>query len=243
MDNVKVLIVEDEMIIANSIIDAVESFDYEAFGPEITYSGAIESIEKEMPSIGIFDIQLSGKKNGIDLARKVKENYKFPFVFLTSNSDKLTLDEAKLTQPSAFLLKPFNNNELYAALELALYSHSQQIQNQKEIVSIGHVIEDALFVKSLNGYLRVNYDDILYLKSDNVYIDIVDVNGKTHVVRATISEYAEKLNVDFLRIHRGYIVNLKYLEKLDVLNATIGGHKVPIGNKYKENLMSRIQKG
>lgn len=243
MDSVKVLIVEDEMIIANSIVDAIESFDYKAMGPEITYSGAIDAIEKEMPCIGIFDIQLSGKKTGIDLAKIVQEKYKFPFVFLTSNSDKLTLDEAKLTQPSAFLVKPFNNSELYAALELALYSHSQQSEKQKEIVSFGQVIENALFVKSTNGYLRVNYDDILYLKSDNVYIDIVDVNGKTHVIRATISEYADKLGVNFLRIHRGYIVNLKYLEKLDILNATIGGHKIPIGNKYKDHLMSRIQKG
>lgn len=243
MDFVKVLIVEDEMIIANSIVDAIEGFDYKVLGPEITYSGAIERIENELPSIGIFDIKLSGKKTGIDLAKTVQEKYKFPFVFLTSNSDKLTLDEAKLTQPSAFLVKPFNTSELYAALELALYSHSQNKAKKKDVVSFGQVIENALFVKTSNGYLRVNYDDIVYLKSDNVYIDIVDVNGKTHVVRATISEYANKLNANFLRIHRGYIVNLNYLEKFDVLNVTVGGHKVPIGNKYKDNLMSIIQKG
>jgi len=241
MKLVKVLIVEDEMIIANSIVDAVESFNYEALEPEVTFTGAIKSIEQEKPCVGIFDINLSGKKNGIDLAKKVQEKYKFPFVFLTSNSGRLTLDEAKLTEPSAFLVKPFNNHELYAALELALYNHSQK--KEKEKLKINYIIENALFVKSTNGYLRVNYDDILYLKSDDVYIDIVDVNDKTHVVRGTISDYVERLGTDFLRIHRGYIVNLQYLEKIDILNATIAGRKIPIGNKYKDNLMRRIQKG
>ena len=241
MDLVKVLIVEDEMIIANSLADVIESFNYVALEPEITFTGAIESIEKEKPGIGIFDINLSGKKSGIDLAKVVQEEYDFPFIFLTSNSDKLTLDQAKLTEPSAFLVKPFNNDELYAALELALYNDSQK--KQKEIITIDQVIENALFIKSTNGYLRVNYDDILFLKSDNVYIDIVDVNDKTHVVRATINEYSDKLNSDFLRIHRGYIINLKYLEKIDVVNVTIGHHKIPIGNKYKDNLMRKIQKG
>lgn len=240
MDQIKVLIVEDEMIIANTIVDAVESFEYVALEPEITYSGAIESIEKEMPTIGVFDIQLSGKKNGIDLAKTVQERFKFPFVFLTSNSDKLTLDAAKITEPSAFLVKPFNNTELFAALELALHNHAQK---SNEVGSMNGVIDEAIFVKSVSGYVRVNYKDIVFLKSDNVYIDIVDVHNKNHVVRATISEYADKLGPDFLRIHRGYIISLQYLEKLDVLNVTVAGHSVPIGNKYKDELMSRIQKG
>ena len=241
MEPIKVLIVEDEMIIANTIVDAIESFEYTALEPEITFTGAIESIESEKPDIGIFDIQLSGKKTGIDLAKVVQEKYKFPFIFLTSNSDKLSLDLAKQTEPSAFLVKPFNNDELYAAIELALYNYSQQ--KNMEINALNRLIQNALFIKGKNGYLRVNFDDILYLKSDNVYIDIVDVNGKNHTVRSTISDYESKLNSDFLRIHRGYIINLRFLEKIDALYATIAGNQIPIGNKFKENLMKAIQKG
>lgn len=241
MDTIKVLIVEDEFIIAETIVDAINDFGYKALEPAINYSEALSVIENEAPDIGIFDIQLSGKKTGVDLASVVQEKYKFPFIFLTSNSDKLTLDEAKVVKPAAFLVKPFNNEELYAAIELALYNYSHQ--KEKEVASLNKLVKKALFIKEKETLKRLNFSDILYLKSDNVYIDIYTVQGKTYTVRASLGEYINKLDDNFLRVHRGYIVNLAFLEGIGLTTVTIQSEEIPIGSKYKAELMNVIHKG
>jgi len=241
MELVKVLIVEDEVIIADTIIDAITDFGYEALEPAITFSEALSTIEKQMPDIGIFDIKLSGNKTGIDLAKVVQGKYKFPFIFLTSNSDKLTLDEAKLVDPAAFLVKPFNNEELYAAIELALYNYSQQ--KVKQVNALNKLINNALFIKEKEHYKRLNFVDILYLKSDNVYIDIHTIKGAVYTVRAKLGEYINKLDENFLRIHRGYIVNLAFLETVSTSSVNINGEEIPVGNTFKNDLMSTFYKG
>ncbi|MEM7040268.1 MAG: response regulator, partial [Bacteroidota bacterium] len=112
MRKVKILVVEDEIIIADDIADTLEDLGYEVLGPVISYSAAIPLIEEEMPDLALLDLQLSGRKSGIDLGLKINETYQFPFIFLTSNSDKATLEEAKKVEPSAYLLKPYSKEEL-----------------------------------------------------------------------------------------------------------------------------------
>lgn len=239
-EGIKVLVVEDEMIIADTITDAINSFGYKALEPEINYSNAIESIKRELPDIGIFDIRLSGKRTGIDLAKVVQETYKFPFIFLTSNSDKLTLDNAKLTEPAAFLVKPFNNEDLFAAIELALHNYSQQ--KEKQVKAINSLLKKAIFIKEKDGLTRVNLDDIVYIKSDNVYIEFRTKEGQKYIVRSTLSEYETKLNCNFLRIHRSYIINLEFLERVEHSNIIIKNTRIPIGTKYRHDLMVNINK-
>jgi len=241
MELIKVLVVEDEVIIANTIVDTITDFGYEALEPAITFSEAIETIEKEKPDIGIFDIQLSGKKTGIDLAKVVQDKYNFPFIFLTSNSDRLTLSEAKLVNPAAFLVKPFNNEELYAAIELALYNYSHQ--KVKPVKSLNKLISKALFIKEKENYKRLNFDDILFLKSDNVYVDIYTVQGTIHTVRAKLGTYINKLDHNFLRIHRGYIINLTFLEAVGPVSVSLNGEEIPIGSTFKNDLMNTFHKG
>ncbi len=75
MSKVKILVVEDEIIIADHICDTLEALGYEALEPVINYTEAIESIETEKPDIAILDIQLSGRKTGIDIAEKIRNKY------------------------------------------------------------------------------------------------------------------------------------------------------------------------
>jgi DNA-binding LytR/AlgR family response regulator len=241
MGEVKVLIVENEKIIADTIADALTDYGYQALEPAITYTEAVERIEKEKPNIGIFDIQLSGKKTGIDLAKYVSDNYKFPFIFLTSNLDAHTLQEAKLAGPSAFLFKPCNNDELYATIELTLHNYAQQSERNND--KPNQLIADSIFIKIKEGYTRIRYDDIIYLKSDNVYIDIKTVDQKNYIIRGTLTDYENKLNSIFLRVHRSYIVNLMYLEKINYANLEINNEVIPLGNKYKSKLHQIIKKG
>ena len=95
MEKVKILVVEDEIIIADNLCDTLEELGYETIEPALNYTEALIQIKNEQPDIAILDIELGGSKTGIDLAQKIKDEYDFPFIFLTSNSDPLTLNKAK----------------------------------------------------------------------------------------------------------------------------------------------------
>src|SRR4051812_34763493 len=103
MTKIKVGIVEDEMVIAEGIIVALTQLGYDTTEPAASFTEAMELIENERPDILLLDIQLSGKKDGIDLAWKIKEDYNIPFIFLSANADSATVVRAKKLTPPASL--------------------------------------------------------------------------------------------------------------------------------------------
>ncbi|WP_299015657.1 response regulator [uncultured Polaribacter sp.] len=237
MGKVKILVVEDELIIADNICDTLIDLGYNALEPAINYTEAIATIEKEKPDIAILDIQLSGKKTGIDIAKKIIESYNFPFIFLTSNSDQFTLNQAKEVRPPAYLIKPFSKEELYTSIEIALHNFSKKIG---EVNTQNLIIKDALFVKDKGCYTKIQFTNILYLKSAHVYIEIMLRNKQKIVVRTSLNEILNKLNTYFVRIHRSYIINTKYLNQLSQTSLQIADVEIPIGKKYKENVLNKI---
>ncbi len=237
MSKIKILVVEDEIIIADNICDTLNVLGYEALEPAISYTEAIESIERDVPDIAILDIQLSGKKTGIDLAKKIKEEYNFPFIFLTSNSDITTVNEAKKIMPPAYLVKPFTKEELYTSLEIVLYNYTSKIG---KVDSNNLIIKDALFIKTKQVFTKIKFDDILYLKSSHVYLEIVLSNKKSHVIRGSLNDIIEKMDARFIRVHRGFIINTDHLDQIDSNSLVIDTKFIPVGKKYRENLLQKI---
>lgn len=124
MERIKVGIVEDEMIIADTICLALQNLNYDYCKPANSFAKAIQMIENEKPNIVLLDINLNAKLDGIDLGHHINANYALPIIYLTANSDKATIERCKETLPNAFLIKPFSNEELFSAIEIALFSHS-----------------------------------------------------------------------------------------------------------------------
>lgn len=240
MDKVKILVVEDEMIIADNICDALEELGYEALEPAISYTEAIERIEEELPDIAILDIQLSGKKTGIDVAKKIRESYHFPFIFLTSNADTLTVNQAKEVVPPAYLIKPFSKQELYTSIEIALSNFSIINKNQEDKEDDSHVIKDAFFIKNKGSFIKIYFDDILYLKSDHVYVELHLKNTKKFLVRRSLSDILLSLDANFVRIQRSFVVNVKYISEVKNASIIINHNEIPIGKTYKEELIKLI---
>lgn len=241
MSKVKVLIVEDEAIIADSIFDTLEELGYEVIEPANTFSEAIQLIESEKPDIAILDIQLGGKKSGVDLAIRINQEYKFPFLFLSSNTDKITLEEAKNVQPFAYLVKPFAKEELYTSIEVALYNFAKQAEQALDQENL--IIHDALFIKANKAFVRLNFKDVVYLKSDHIYIDVYLNNGKKFSVRGSLNEYMNKLGSMFFRTHRSFIVNLDYLQEVKQTKVVVNELEIPLGQNQKEELLAKLNKG
>ncbi|WP_298419367.1 response regulator [uncultured Kordia sp.] len=237
MNTVKILVVEDEIIIADHLCDTLNDLGYEALEPAINYTEAITMIEAEKPDLAILDIQLSGRKTGIDIAEKIRKDYDFPFIFLTSNSDPLTVSEAKKVMPPAYLVKPFTKDELYTSIEIALYNYSKRVG---EVDEEELIIKDAFFIKDKNIFIKLRFEEILFIKSEHVYAEIQLKNNQKHVIRGNLNKIITKLNQKFARVHRSYIVNLDYLEQIDHNTIVIEKQPIPIGKKYKEDLLGKI---
>ncbi len=126
MSEVKVLIVEDEPLIAEDIATALVTNDFYVSGIVYSKEDALQELSTNTPDLVLLDINLNGGEEGIEIANVLNSSYDLPFVFLTSYSDKITLNHAKNTQPSGYIVKPFTDAGLYATLEIAIFNHAQK---------------------------------------------------------------------------------------------------------------------
>lgn len=120
MSNVKLLIVEDDDILARIITWRLTNIGYEVCGRATSGAEAMELLVREKPDLVLMDINIHGDIDGIDTTIMIKKEFKIPVVFLTSHFDGPTLERAKATRPDGFVLKPFGDNDLRVAIELAL---------------------------------------------------------------------------------------------------------------------------
>lgn len=118
----KILIVEDQFIEANNLQEMLELVGYRVCGIARSVPKAIELLEQYQPDLVLIDIFLKGPLTGIDLAKRLRE-INIPFVYLSANSDKKTLEAAKATRPYGFLVKPFREKDILVMLEIARYRH------------------------------------------------------------------------------------------------------------------------
>lgn len=241
MANIKIGVVEDEIIIARSILSIIEELGYSHCGPAISYTEAVEMIGLHQPDLLLLDINLSGKKDGIDVAEWVNEYAQIPFIFLTAFSDAQTIERAKKVKPNAYLVKPFTREELYAAIEIAISNFSSQKQEKAAAESGNLPHKDAIFVKCNHLFLKIALSDILFVESEHNYVQVTLADNKKVLVRSGFSDFLQKLPKDsFLQVHRSYIINLKHVQAFDGNEVDMSGHKIPIGKTQLQVLMDRL---
>ncbi len=240
MSTVKILVVEDEMVIAENICLILGDLGYQVLEPAISFKESIDTIELEEPDLVLLDIQLAGKRDGVDLAEEINKRYQIPFIFLTSNSDSKTLQRVKNVKPSAFLVKPFKKEDIYISIELALHNYAEDIREEK-IVNEELLIKDAIFVKEKNLFHKIKLEEISYLKSDHVYIQVYTVDAKKYIIRGSLTDLAERLPTNFYRSHRSFVINLNQMDAINTAYVIIKEEQIPIGKNYREDLLRRLR--
>jgi len=128
MDKIRILIVEDEGLIARDIEDMVRQAGYEICAVVGTGEDAIEKAETTHPDMILMDIILRGEMDGVEAAEKIREQFSIPVIYLTAHTDENTLQRAKLTEPLGYTLKPVEQKELMTVIEMALYKHQMEIK-------------------------------------------------------------------------------------------------------------------
>lgn len=232
----KIGVVEDELIIARTIINTLEELAYVHCGPAISYTEAIEMMERDKPDLLLLDIQLSGKKDGIDVAQKLNELYHIPFIFLTANSDPETIDRAKKVKPHAYIVKPFTKEELFAAIEIAFSNFTGNSNGVKQGPA-----KDYLFVRDGYVFRKIYFSELLYLESDANYVTLHLISHKKVMVRSTLNDFTALLDAKtFIRIHRSYSININLVQDIFPAEVSVQGIKVPIGKSYREELLKML---
>jgi len=136
----KVLIVEDERILAIGMKRKLESAGYAVTGIASSGKEAIENAKKTNPNLVLMDIVLKGPMDGIEAAQQIINLYNIPVIYLTAYADDEILERAMITEPYGYLLKPFNLSELKANIKMALYKHKAEIK-RKELMK-NRIMED-----------------------------------------------------------------------------------------------------
>ncbi|MFV5699758.1 sigma 54-interacting transcriptional regulator [Flavobacterium sp. ZT3R17] len=150
----KILIVEDQFIEAHDLQLILEKAGYEVIGIVRSVLQALEFIANDTPDLVFVDIFLKGNETGIDLAKKLKEKH-IGFIFLSANSSKTILEDAKKTQPYGFIVKPFREQDILITLEIACYRHKHSAETQ--------LLQESILQKSINEimYSSVKWEQAL----------------------------------------------------------------------------------
>lgn len=128
MTRIKVLVVEDDPLIAEDIREFLTNADYEVAAVVHHKEAAYRALKNAVPDIALLDINLNHTMDGLTIAGHINVHYQIPFIYLTSYSGKSVVTEAKQTRPMGYIVKPFDESDLYAAIEVALFNHSQRNQ-------------------------------------------------------------------------------------------------------------------
>lgn len=121
LNKARILIVEDEAVVAENLEKVITDCGYEVVGRAASADDAVNAAIELKPDLILMDIVLLGEKNGIDASHEIKEKIDIPIIFLTAYSNLELIDRAKSVEPYAYIIKPFQDRQLFASIEMALY--------------------------------------------------------------------------------------------------------------------------
>ena len=126
MAETRIMIVEDEWMIAEEIRMVLQSMQYDVTSMSSSGEEAIQNAEKDRPDLVLMDIMLKGEMDGIEAAGQIRSSYNIPIIYLTAYTNETVLERAKITEPFGYIVKPFAKQDLKVAIEMALYKHKAE---------------------------------------------------------------------------------------------------------------------
>jgi two-component system response regulator LytT len=235
MSKIKTLIVEDELIIAEDMKSMLIEMEYDVVGIASDSKEAEEFLAENTPDLALIDIHLRGGDDGILLAKTIRNSYDIPIIFITSYSDKSTVERAKHVMPEGYIVKPFEKEDLYTSIEIAIFNYARKTTPEtaasKEDTD-NLIIKDSIFIRKDYMLIKIKFEDLIWIRSELNYLELHCKENK-HLIRSTLKEFMDKLPpATFLQIHRSYGINTHYITAIDHSNIWLKDIQVPIGRAY-----------
>ncbi len=250
MSEYKVLIVEDELLVATDIEESLESLGYSVIGSVSTGKDAIESVNKMLPDIILMDIMLKGDMTGIEAATIIRKNHDVPIIYLTANADIATIEKAKVSLPYGYIIKPFTEKDLQTNIEIAKFKFASDITAKMESDQYNSFYTDGsgdrknvMIIDGEKGLEKINLNDLYYIKSEEgrSIFHLKEGEAKTS---KTINELEKELTDNrFVRVNQNYIVNTHkiFLLKFPELIIADKMSVITVADDKKELLQSKLK--
>lgn len=182
MSEIRILIVEDDPLIAIDIEQTLNTLDFKVSGTAYSFDDAIHQLKNNTPDAILLDINLENEKDGVHLAQIINEQFQLPFIFLTAHADKQTLERAKKTKPAGYIIKPFDEKDLLAGLEIALYNFAQKQAEHKpqlQLHQINKKITTPLSDREFNVLCAIYEGKTNRQMADDLFVSVNTI--KTHI--------------------------------------------------------------
>lgn len=239
--NYRIATIEDDLLIAADIKNKLENLGHVVVGNARSYDESLVMVEEAKPEIIISDILLEGEKDGIEAIAKIYDFYKCPVIYLTANSETTMVKRAMKTHPAAILIKPFKLSEFAINIDLAVQNFKSQIDFEKA----NPKITDSIFLPDQNTFVRIFKKDILYIKADGSYVEVITQKKSYHLASNLKNFHRQFEDDQFMRISRSFLVNLNYVCRINgnMIYLQEGQHEIPLifSKDRRQDILDRFQ--
>lgn len=224
----KILIVEDEQIIAENLRFILQEYGYTFIDVAIDAAEAQNLFEKTRYDLVLMDINLGeySAMNGIDLIKNLSQKYSFLFMYVTANADIVTVENAKSTKPAGYIIKPFINASIFVNVEMIL-------NTLKEEVFFTHV--------DRGMQQKIPISTINYVKAEGAYIYIHTLNNSKYLARKSLVEFGKMFPNSFIRIHKSILINKECIQAYTSQMVKVNNIQLPLGRAYKQVFLEQIK--
>ncbi|MEO1409717.1 MAG: response regulator transcription factor [Bacteroidota bacterium] len=246
----RILLVEDNLILIQDLCEQLRGLGYAQLTATSDTQSAFQAFTQQIPDLAIIDIQLNrDKRGGILLARQFRQLRPIPIIFLTGLPGTEVLTQALQTGPVNYLLKPYRQEELHAAVLLALtpqYRFPPPGPGLPPSPVECYLLHDSFFAKQRDRYVKVDISEILWVAADNVLVEVI-TTPQRYLLSTTLKSFCQQIkHPDLIRVHRSYVVNIHrvtaFSEGQLYLKGPQGTQRIPVGPKYRHNFFDRIRR-
>lgn len=231
----RIFILEDDQLIKFAIVNVLKQAGFSQLRCAENAMEATKVLTEFTPDLAILDITIGEENQGFDVAEmlSVKE---IPYFFLSGNKEINILKEAATKAPMAYLMKPVDSDVLIANIMV--------FQDKLEKFLAESVNEEPLplILRTISGVVNIFEDDIAYVESENVYINLYLKDNKHLVVRSFLNPFLEKLkSKSIIKVHRSFAINACAFTKYKGKTIVVNNREIPVSKTFKSNLEARIQ--
>lgn len=254
-EDIKVMIVEDESIVAMDLAAGLEHDGYNVVGIADNFDEAVQLFTSNTVDILLMDINIHGSRDGVETATALMKIRQVPLIFLTAFTDAKTVERVKHTNPAAFLTKPYNIDNVRIAIDLALHNFAeakpsptgkvlpmQQAGSTEKKSDKEQFLQlkDYIFIKQNYRFVKFKLSEILFVEADNNYVNIHTQQQK-FVLRLSLGDLVDRLQYPRLvRVHRSYAVNLDEISSFDEQVIKIDKYEIPIGRNHRQEFLDHF---
>lgn len=231
LNNVEILLVDDEAIHTEILKKKLQNLGYINVSVVNSFLKAVDYLNEVNPDLIILDYYLDKNHTGVDLVKESLLNKEIPIIFISSFYGNDLFKEVIGCAPIDFVPKNVSEFDLDKTIRLSLIKRKEANINKK--------LKDFIFVKYKREIRKLAVIDIEYMVVDGKYL-VLHADQKKYLIRSTLNDFLKKLPENFIKVHQAYIINLRFLEsiQLDEGILKIGTIDIPFSRNYKKDLLN-----